>query len=33
MRETGVVYTCPPGQHDDLGISCAILAWAYGIRT
>ncbi len=28
MRETGVVYTCPPGQHDDLGISCAMLAWA-----
>jgi len=19
---------CPPGQHDDLGISCAMLAWA-----
>lgn len=28
MRETGVVYSCPPGQHDDLGISCAMLAWA-----
>ena len=28
MRDTGVVYTCPPGQHDDLGISCAMLAWA-----
>jgi hypothetical protein len=28
MRETGVVYTCPPGQHDDLGISCAMLAFA-----
>jgi hypothetical protein len=28
MRETGVIYTCPPGQHDDLGISCAMLAWA-----
>ena len=28
MRETGVVYTCPPGQHDDLGMSCAMLAWA-----
>jgi len=27
MRETGVVYTCPPGQHDDLGISRAMLAW------
>jgi len=23
MRETGIVYSCPPGQHDDLGISCA----------
>jgi hypothetical protein len=30
MRDTGVVYTCPPGQHDDLGISCAMLAWAAG---
>jgi hypothetical protein len=28
MRETGTVYTCPPGKHDDLGISCAMLAWA-----
>jgi hypothetical protein len=28
LRETGIVYTCPPGQHDDLGISCAMLAWA-----
>ena len=28
MRESGMVYTCPPGQHDDLGISCAMLAWA-----
>ena len=27
-RETGMVYVCPPGQHDDLGISCAMLAWA-----
>jgi hypothetical protein len=27
-RESGVVYTCPPGRHDDLGISCAMLAWA-----
>jgi len=27
-RETGVVYQCPEGQHDDLGISCAMLAWA-----
>jgi hypothetical protein len=28
MRESGTVYSCPPGQHDDLGISCAMLAWA-----
>jgi hypothetical protein len=27
-RESGTVYICPPGQHDDLGISCAMLAWA-----
>jgi hypothetical protein len=27
-RESGVVYGCPPGQHDDLGISIAMLAWA-----
>jgi hypothetical protein len=27
-RETGAVYRCPPGKHDDLGISCAMLAWA-----
>jgi hypothetical protein len=27
-RESGTVYSCPPGQHDDLGISCAMLAWA-----
>jgi hypothetical protein len=28
LRESGIVYTCPPGHHDDLGISCAMLAWA-----
>jgi len=28
LRDTGMVYQCPPGQHDDLGISCAMLAWA-----
>jgi hypothetical protein len=28
FRESGAVFTCPPGQHDDLGISCAMLAWA-----
>jgi hypothetical protein len=26
--ETGIVYKCLPGQHDDLGISCGMLAWA-----
>ena len=28
FRDGGTVYTCPQGQHDDLGISCAMLAWA-----
>jgi hypothetical protein len=28
LRESGTVYKCLPGQHDDLGISCAMLAWA-----
>jgi hypothetical protein len=28
MRESGIVYQCQPGRHDDLGISCAMLAWA-----
>jgi hypothetical protein len=28
FRESGIVYSCPQGQHDDLGISCAMLAWA-----
>jgi hypothetical protein len=28
LRESGTVYKCPSGQHDDLGISCAMLAWA-----
>jgi hypothetical protein len=27
-RETGTVYSCPPGKHDDLGISCAMQVWA-----
>ncbi len=27
-RETGAVYTCASGRHDDLGISLAMLAWA-----
>jgi hypothetical protein len=30
LRDSGIVYTCPPGQHADLGISCAMLAW--GVR-
>jgi len=28
QRETGIVYKCPAGRHDDLGMSCAMLAWA-----
>jgi hypothetical protein len=28
VREGGTVYKCLPGQHDDLGISCAMLNWA-----
>jgi hypothetical protein len=28
FRDSGIVYSCPSGQHDDLGISCAMLAWA-----
>jgi hypothetical protein len=27
-KQGGVVYSCPPGEHDDLGISLAMLAWA-----
>ena len=27
-REGGTVYQCAPGEHDDLGISLAMLAWA-----
>jgi hypothetical protein len=27
-RPSGLVYNCPPGLHDDLGISWAMLAWA-----
>ena len=23
-----MIYTCPLGLHDDLGISCAMLCWA-----
>jgi hypothetical protein len=28
QRERGMVYKCPSGQHDDLAISLAMLAWA-----
>jgi hypothetical protein len=28
LRETGKVYSCLPNQHDDLAISCCMLAWA-----
>jgi hypothetical protein len=28
FRQDRRVYNCPAGQHDDLGISCAMLAWA-----
>ena len=28
LRDSGTIYTCPSGKHDDLGISCAMLAWA-----
>ena len=28
LRESGTVYTCPSGQHDDLAMSCAMLVWA-----
>jgi len=28
FRDSGMVYNCPVGLHDDLGISCAMLAWA-----
>jgi hypothetical protein len=27
QRESGVVYKCAPGQHDDLAMSLAMLAW------
>ncbi len=28
FRQSGTVYTCPVGQHDDLAISIAMLVWA-----
>src|SRR3954468_2308761 len=30
IRDSGTVYTCASGQHDDLGISLAMLVWAAG---
>lgn len=27
ITDSGITYTCPPGQHDDLGMSCAMLVW------
>jgi len=28
MTDTETLYKCLPGQHDDLGMSCAMLVWA-----
>jgi hypothetical protein len=28
FRQSGMIYGCPSGQHDDLAISCAMLIWA-----
>lgn len=28
QRQSGIVYKCPSGRHDDLAISLAMLAWA-----
>ena len=28
FRDSGMIYSCPVGLHDDLGISCAMLCWA-----
>jgi hypothetical protein len=28
QRESGTIYKCPTGQHDDLAMSLAMLAWA-----
>jgi hypothetical protein len=27
-KESGMIYACPSGHHDDLAISCAMLIWA-----
>jgi hypothetical protein len=28
VKQRGVIYGCPAGYHDDLAMSCAMLAWA-----
>ena len=28
IGQTGTIYRCPSGHHDDLAISCAMLVWA-----
>jgi len=28
VRDSGRIYRCPPGQHDDLAISCTMVSWA-----
>jgi terminase large subunit-like protein len=28
IKQTGLRYVCPSGHHDDLAMSCALLAWA-----
>ena len=28
FRQSGMIYGCPSGRHDDLAISCAMLVWA-----
>jgi hypothetical protein len=32
VRESGIVYSCPTGQHDDLGISCLCSRGPLAIR-
>ena len=27
-RQSGMIYDCPSGRHDDVAISCAMLVWA-----
>ena len=28
VRQSGMIYNCPSGRHDDLAISCAMMVWA-----